>query len=102
MIIGNRGNLELFKSCRFIVARWLSIYGVPRDKIVIADIADMSIERSIVSQRHLETVFSESSTQPDRLRVKSGSVDHIFSHSVIWALSRPAAFFGEAQRVLKP
>ncbi len=77
-------------------------HGVSKDKIVIADIADMSIERSIVSQQHLETMFSESSTQPERLRVKSGSVDHIFSHSVIWALPRPEAFFAEAQRVLKP
>ena len=76
--------------------------GVPKDKIVITDITDMSIERLIVSQQHLEPVFSESSTQPGRLRVKSEGIDHIFSHSVIWALPRPEAFFAEAQRVLKP
>jgi len=28
-------------------------------------------------------------------------VDHVFSHSVIWALPCPEAFFVEAQRVLK-
>jgi ubiquinone/menaquinone biosynthesis C-methylase UbiE len=76
-------------------------HGVPKNKIVIADIADMSIERSIVSRQHLETVFSETSTQLERLRIKGGSVDHIFSHSVIWALAAPEAFFAEAQRVLK-
>ena len=51
-------------------------HGVPRNKIVIADITQMSVDRS--------------------------RVDHVFSHSVLWGLPRPAAFFAEAQRVLKP
>lgn len=50
--------------------------GVPRRKIVIADISEMSVE--------------------------SRRVDHIFSHSVLWALPRPEAFFAEAGRILKP
>jgi len=50
-------------------------HGVPRNKIVIADITQMSLDRS--------------------------RVDHVFSHSVLWSLPRPAAFFVEAQRVLK-
>lgn len=51
-------------------------HGVRGGRIVIADITDMS--------------------------VKSGSIDHVFSHSVLWALPRPAVFFAEARRVLKP
>ena len=49
--------------------------GVPRGKIVVADVAEMC--------------------------VRSRSADHIFSHSVVWALPLPDMFFAEAQRVLK-
>ena len=34
--------------------------------------------------------------------VRSRCADHIFAHSVVWALPRPEMFFAEAQRVLKP
>jgi ubiquinone/menaquinone biosynthesis C-methylase UbiE len=50
-------------------------HGLPGDKIVITDITDMSL--------------------------KSEAVDHILSHSVVWALARPSAFFAEAWRVLR-
>ena len=50
-------------------------HGVPRNKVIIADIRQMSVDRSCV--------------------------DHVFSHSVLWALPCPARFFAEAQRVLK-
>ena len=50
--------------------------GVPNKTILIADITAMSI--------------------------KSSLVDHMFSHSVLWAVAHPDAFFSEAQRVLTP
>lgn len=75
--------------------------GVPEDRIVITDITNMSVDRSVVSEGQQEVLFSESTANPDRVRVKSGGVDHLFSHSVIWALPQPAAFFVEAQRVLR-
>lgn len=50
-------------------------HDVPADRIVITDVTAMS--------------------------AKSLSVDHVFSHSVVWALPRPEALFVEAQRVLK-
>lgn len=76
-------------------------YGVPHDRIVIADITDMSAERSILSGGLAEGLFSETTAEPSRVRVKTESVDHVFSHSVVWALPRPEAFFAEARRVLR-
>jgi ubiquinone/menaquinone biosynthesis C-methylase UbiE len=48
---------------------------VPADRIVITDVTAMS--------------------------ARSASVDHMFSHSVVWALPYPETFFVEAQRVLR-
>lgn len=76
--------------------------GVPSNRIILTDITDMSVERSIASERHLDSLFWERAADPNRLRVKGGNVDHVFSHSVVWALPHPAAFFREARRVLKP
>ncbi len=76
-------------------------YGVPRSKIVIADITDMSVEQSALSGGQAEGLFAEGTAGPSRLRVKSDSVEHVFSHSVVWALPRPEAFFAEAWRVLR-
>lgn len=76
--------------------------GVPSNRTALADITDMSMDRSVVAEQHLEALFAEDTADPNRLRVKSRSVDHVFSHSVVWALPRPDAFFAESRRVLKP
>lgn len=55
--------------------------GIPREMIQICSITDMAI---------------------NNVRVANASVDHIFSHSVIWGLPNPVEFVKEAQRVLKP
>lgn len=44
-------------------------YGVPHDRIVIADITDMSAERSILSGGLAEGLFSETTAEPSRVRV---------------------------------
>jgi SAM-dependent methyltransferase len=76
-------------------------YGVPRNRIVIADITDMSVEKSILSGGPAKSLFSETTAEPGRVRVKTDAVDHILSHSVVWALPRPEEFFAEARRVLR-
>ncbi len=83
------------------MAKQATKYGVPDDRIVIADITDMSVEQSSLPGGQAEGLLSEATAQPGRVRVKTESVDHILSHSVVWALPRPGAFFAEAQRVLR-
>ncbi len=76
-------------------------YGIPHDKIAITDITAMSVDRSAVSGSEAAALFSESTAEPNRVRVKSEGVDHVLSHSVVWALPHPEAFFAEARRVLR-
>lgn len=83
------------------MARQARNHGVPPDRIVVADITDVSLERWAVTHG-LEGLFSEPGAEPHRLRARSGSVAHIFSHSVVSFLPRPETFFAEARRLLGP
>ncbi len=61
--------------------------GVPFDRIHISDISDMKLGGKSAGEG---------------AQISSNSVDHIFSHSVIWMLSDPSPFLREAARILKP
>jgi len=76
-------------------------HGLPDDKIVIADITDMSVERAAVLDPRLRALLGDNAADSSRARLKDETVDHILSHSVVWALERPSGFFAEAWRVLR-
>jgi len=76
--------------------------GVPRDRIVITSITDLEMNRTEAKTKGLGDVFSETGKDSEHVRIAANSVDHIFSHSVIWGLPDPGQFFKESARVLKP
>ena len=60
--------------------------GISQKNINISDVTDMKLGGKKVGEG---------------TRVPDASIDHVYSHSVIWMLEDPSKFFQEASRVLK-
>ncbi len=75
----------------------------PDGDIYLLDLHETMVRRAIQNGSHRDKI-SHCNVVDMRINdkpVSSESVDHIFSHSVLWALKRPSEFFFEANRVLK-
>jgi ubiquinone/menaquinone biosynthesis C-methylase UbiE len=77
---------------------------IPNARTYLLDINEPMLAHAIAKGFPRKFVSVSNITKmllPNGKPFRSRSVDHIYSHSVLWALENPSAFFKEARRVLK-